>query len=158
MTCKLLGLLAATLLAAPAAAGAQPDPTSEEVKKVVEYFNAGKDKGPVLSQLKPCLTIDTKKGSPTLWECTEPATGKVKKGSVVYAWTEWLVPKEGKYEDLTLQWLLEGTVRTTQDLSLTAAGVGLRTYKGTAVTKAGKWEIKVLRDNKELASAKFEVE
>jgi hypothetical protein len=152
-------LVAAALFVPLAARGQAPAaPSADEVKKVIEYYNNGKDVGPVLGELKPCLTVDTKKGSATQWDCTEPVTGKVKKGVVVNAWMNWLVPKDAKYEDITVQWLHEGTVRTTQDLSLKNPAVGSRTYLALTAGKAGKWEIKILRDNKELGSAKFEVE
>lgn len=154
-----LTLVIAALVALPLSARAEPAaPSGDEIKKVVEYYNAGKDAGPVLAEVKACLKVDTTKGSPTFLDCTEPVTGKVKKGAAVNAWTLWLVPKDGKYEDVSVQWLHEGQVRTTNDLALKFSQVGARTYLFTTVNKPGKWEVKILRGGKELGAAKFEVE
>jgi hypothetical protein len=156
---KLLSLWVASAVAVPAIAWAEPAvPTSEEVKKVIEYYNNGKDQGPVLAEIVPCLSVDQKKGSATFLECTEPVAGKVKKGTLVNAWMNWLVPKDGKYEELAVQWLFEGVVRTTQDLKLTISGTNIRTWLASTPSKVGKWEIKVLMGSKELGGAKFEVE
>ncbi len=157
----LLSALVVALSAVPLAAraaDAPPAPSAEEVKKVVEYYKAGKDAGPVLAELKACLTVDTKKGSPTQWECTEAVSGPVKKGTTVNAWMNWLVPKDGAYSDLVVQWLLDGQVRTTQDLELKTPALGARSYKASTLSKPGKWEIKVLQGSKELGSVKVDVE
>ncbi len=159
MNRKLLSLAVAAVLVAPFAARAQSaDPTPEEIRKVNEYFQNGKDKGPILAEVKACMAIDTKKDSPTIWDCSEEATGKVKKNAVVNAWMNWLVPKDGKYDDVMIQYLHEGTVRTTLDLTLSTPSTRARLYKAATANKSGKWEIKVLRGGKELGSAKFEVE
>jgi hypothetical protein len=157
---KTLCVLVAAGLFVPLAARGQATaaPSPEEVKKVADYYNTGKDAGPILAEIKPCLKVDATKGSATFLDCVEPVTGKVKKGVLVNAWMSFLVPKDAKYEDLSLQWLLDGTVRTTQDLTLKFPGTSARTYMATTANKPGKWEVKVLRDGKELGSAKFEVE
>ena len=161
MSRKLMSALVAAVLVVPFAARADGPvaPTGDEVKKVLEYFNNGKDSGPVLAELKPCLTVESKnKTAPNFLECTEPVSGKVKKGASVSAWMNWLVPKDGKYEDLSIQWICDGVVRTTQDLSLKMPQIGSRTWMSATANKAGKWEIKILQGAKELGSAKFEVE
>ncbi|HEY3446959.1 MAG TPA: DUF2914 domain-containing protein [Myxococcales bacterium] len=156
----LMSALVAAVFVVPLAARAEGPaaPSAEELKKVIDYYNNGKDSGPILAELKPCITVDTKKGSPTQWDCTEPVSGKVKKGTPVNAWMNFLVPKEAKYEDLSVQWILDGQVRTTQDLSLKNSAVGARTYLVSTISKPGKWEIKVMQGAKELGSAKFEAE
>ena len=157
MSLKSLCLFVAAVLAAPMVARADA-PSGEEVKKVIEYFNIGKDQGPILAELKPCLTVDSKKGSATIWDCTEPVAGKVKKGATVHAWMNWLVPKDSKYDDLTIKWIFDGDTRNATDLSLTSAAIGARYFKSHTVDKVGKWEIKIVRGGKELGTAKFEVE
>ncbi|MGC4115444.1 MAG: hypothetical protein QM765_12740 [Myxococcales bacterium] len=155
----LLSALVAAVFVVPAVVRADPPaPSPEEIKKVVDYYNNGKDAGPVLAEFKPCITVDTKKGSPTANDCTEPVSGKVKKGTPVFAWMNFLVPKDGKYEDLAVQWSVDGVVRTTQDLSLKIAGTAIRTYYSSTINKPGKWEIKVLQGTKELGKASFEAE
>jgi hypothetical protein len=57
-----------------------------------------------------------------------------------------------------VQWLLDGQVRTTQDLELKTPALGARSYKASTLSKPGKWEIKVLQGSKELGSVKVDVE
>ena len=158
MSLKTLCLMVVAVLIAPLAARADSAPTSEDVKKVVEYYKNGKDGGPILAEIKPCLKVDTTKGSATIWECIEPVTAKVKKDTTVHAWMNWLVPKDGKYDDLTVQWLFNGEVRSADDMALNSSSYAGPYFKSKTVNKVGKWEVKVLRGGKELGSAKFEVE
>ena len=142
--------------AAPAAAPAPPAPTADEINKVLDYQDNGKDAGPILLKIVPCTKVDNAKG-PTQFTCIEPITGPVKKGTVVNAWVQFFCPKDGKYDDVTIQWQLDGTTRTTTDVSV--AGLGrTRTWKASTLTKPGKWTIKLMRGDKELGSANVTVE
>ncbi len=125
-------------------------PTTAEAKKVLDYYYRGRQIGPLLVELKACLKVDSSEG-PTKSECLEPVSGPVKKGSTVHAWTLWIVPDGGDYDDVVLQWTLDGQVRSTTDVKLTAA-FRSRTWRPSAVHKAGKWEIKVLRGGATLGS------
>jgi hypothetical protein len=140
------------MLAAPEAT-----PSAEEAKKVIDYYYRGKSLGPVLVQLTPCLKMDPAKEGPTKSECQEPVKGPVKKGTLVNAWTLWIVPEGGNYDDVALQWSHEGVVRSTTDLKLTGA-FRSRTWRPTTLHKPGKWEVKVLRGAQTLGSAAITVE
>jgi len=156
-------LVVAFALALPMAAHAQdaaeeakpipPKPTKEEVLKVVQYQLSGKGGGPVLTVLTPCLEVDQKKGSATQWDCISPVDGPVKKNTTVSAWTQWLVPQDDKYDDLMIQFVHEGVVRSTTDLTLENPSYKARTFRSSKLTKPGKWELKVLRGSEELGSA-----
>ena len=65
---------------------AAPPPPAEEIKRVLDYYYTGKDRGPALVELKACLKVDVAKDSPTKSECVEPVKGPVKKNTVVHAW------------------------------------------------------------------------
>lgn len=153
-------LASCLLLAGPAGAGQPPKgapsaplpPAAEEARKVIAYYYGGKDQGPVLVELKPCLKTDSGKESPTKNECVEPVAGPVKKGTIVHAWTLWMVPDGGSYDDVALQFAHEGQVRTTVDIQLTTS-LRSRTWRSSALTKKGKWEIRVVRAGKVIASA-----
>ena len=134
-----------------------PPPTAEMVKKVLDYQEKGASAGPVLLDLVPCTKVDTTKGSPTQFHCIEPVTeGGVKKNTTVFAWLQWLCPKDGKYEDIQIQFLHEGQVRKTVDNPV--AGFGrTRGWRGENFNKVGKWTIKVIRGDKELGSATVNV-
>lgn len=153
---------AAPAAAAPAEKPAAPAaavevPTGAEIRKVLDYLDNGKGAGPVLGDLKLCTVIPTKKDDPHRFECTEEVKGKVKHGAVVHAWMQWHVPKDDKYDDVSIQFLHQGTVRSTQDLQLGAA-YKTRTYKSQMLSKPGTWEVKVVRGDKELGKVTVEVE
>ncbi len=145
----------------PAKATPAEAPSPAEVKKVIHYYYGGKDAGPVLADFKACTKVDTGKNSPTKNECLEEVKGPVKKGTNVHAWTLWLVPDGGNYEDIAIQYLHEGQVRSTMDIKLTTS-LRSRTYRASPLSKAGKWTIKVVRGSgdaaKELASIDVKVE
>ena len=146
---------AGTAPAAPAGP-VEPPPSAAVIKQVVEYLENGKDRGPALIDLIPCTKVDTAKGSPTAFQCVEPVSGAVKKNTTVFAWMQWYVPKDGKYDDVQLQFLHEGQIRQTVDVNV--AGFGrTRVYRGSNFSKVGKWTIKVTRGDKELGSATVDV-
>jgi hypothetical protein len=143
---------------APAAAPAGPPPTADEIKRVLDYQDNGKDRGPALLDVIACGKVDQTKGSPTQFTCIEPITGPVKKGTTVNAWVQFFCPKGGKYEDLKIQWLLGSEVRQTTDF--TVEGLArTRTWRAHTPPKAGKWTIKIVQgEGKELGSTSFTVE
>lgn len=86
-------------------------------------------------------------------------SGKIKAGAKVSAHMVFLVPVGGAYSDLSLQWSLNGTVRSTKDLEIKGATAGSMRYRmmtTEALSKVGTWEARLLRGDKELA--KFTVE
>jgi len=142
---------------APAvAAPLEPPPDAQMIKKVVDYLENGKDRGPALLDIVPCTKVDSTKGSPTQFQCVEPITKAVPKGTTVFAWLQWMCPRDGKYEDVQIQFLHEGQVRQTVDLPV--AGLGrTRGWRGSTFNKIGRWTIKVSRGDKELGSATVDV-
>lgn len=143
---------------APApAAPAGPPPSADEIKRVMDYQDNGKDRGPALLDVVACLKVDQTKGSPTIFTCIEPVTGPVKKATTVNAWIQFFCPKGGKYEDLKVQWLLGNEVRQTTDF--TVEGLArTRTWRAHTPPKAGKWTIKIVQgEGKELGSTTFTV-
>lgn len=152
------GFASAAQDAAPPAAPAQPPPPAEEIKRVLEYQDNGKDRGPALLDVIPCTKVDQTKGSETIFTCIEPVTGAVKKDTTVNAWLQFFVPKGGEYEDLKVQWLLGSEVRETKDFKIKGLARA-RTWLAHTPRKAGKWTVKVIQgDDKLLGSASFTVE
>lgn len=139
------------------AGSTEPPPPADEIKRVLDYYYNGKDRGPALVELKACLKVDSTKGSPTLNECVEEVKGPVKVNQAVHGWLAWYVPKGGSYEDVSVQFLLNGEVRSTQDIKLDGEG-RTRTWRTQAATKKGKWTIKVTYKGKELGSTTYTAE
>lgn len=144
--------------AAAAPADAPPAPSAQEISKVATYFLKGKGAGPILVDSKVCLKVDATKESPTRSDCIEPVTGPVKKNATVSIWANWLIPEGDKYDDVTVQFLFQGQVRATKDMALSGGSLRYRTYTGTPMTKSGKWQIKIMRGEKELTSAEVTVQ
>lgn len=143
--------------AAPApATPAEPPPPADEIKRVMDYQEHGKDRGPALLDLVACTKVDNTKGSDTVNTCIEPVSGPVKKGTTVFAWTLWFCPKGGKYEDVMIQFVHEGQVRSTVDVTIQGLA-RTRTWRGYSLTKPGKWEIKILKGDKELGGTTVQV-
>ncbi|MBI5544360.1 MAG: hypothetical protein HY901_10750 [Deltaproteobacteria bacterium] len=148
---------AAMMFTAPAMALAENEPSPEEIHRVLDYFNSGKGRGPILTGFRACVAVDTRKDSSTRFECTEEAAGTVKKGTLLHAWTAWFVPQGDSYDDVVVQFLHEGSLRSTHDLSVSGA-FRTRSFKSQTLSKSGTWEIKVVRAEKVLASSKIVVE
>lgn len=126
------------------AAPAQPPPPADEVRRVLDYYFNGKDRGPTLVELKACLKVDSAKDSPTRFDCVEEVKGPVKVNTTVHGWTMWFLPKGANYDDVTLQFAHEGTVRSTVDVKLDTE-MRARTWRSQSLTKKGKWTISVVR-------------
>jgi hypothetical protein len=100
-----------------------PPPKADVIREVVDYLENGKDRGPALLDIVPCLKVDNTRGSPTQFQCVDPVKAAVPKNTTVFAWLQWYCPKDGKYEDVQIQFIHEGTVRQTIDGCLDA-GLG----------------------------------
>jgi hypothetical protein len=154
--------LARSAAAEPADAGALPSaavapaPSADEIKRVLDYQEHGREAGPVLLDLVACLKVDQAAGSPTHAQCVEAVTGPVKKGTQVYAWLQFFCPRGGKYDDLKLQYVFEGEVRRTIDLEVEGLS-RTRTWRAETLGKPGRWQLRVLRGSTELAQAVVQV-
>ncbi len=143
-------------VAAAPAGPPEPPPSAAEIKRVQDYLENGKDRGPALLDLIPCLKVDQTAGSPTRYQCVEPVTGPVPKGTTVFAWMQWYTPKDGKYEDVKLQFFHENEVRQTIDLNVSGYG-RTRSFRGQNLLKVGRWTIKLSRGETEFGAATVDV-
>ncbi|MBS1150365.1 MAG: hypothetical protein H6Q89_2063 [Myxococcaceae bacterium] len=152
-------LLATFALAQDAgtAAPAQPPPSADEVRRVLDYYFNGKDRGPTLVELKACLKVDGAKDSPTRFECIEEVKGPVKLNTNVHGWMTWFLPKGSNYDDVVLQFSHEGTVRSTIDVKLDQE-MRARTWRSQNMSKKGKWTISVVRAGTVLGTTTVTVE
>jgi len=138
------------------AAPVEPPPPADEIKRVLDYQENGKDRGPALLELVACTKVDNTRSNDTVNTCIEPVTDPVKKGTTVFAWTLWFCPKGGRYEDVMIQFVHEGTVRNTVDVTIQGLA-RTRTWRGHSLTRPGTWEIKVLRGDKVLGATTVQV-
>lgn len=147
-------LLALLPALAFAQAGSPTPPSPDELKRAIDYYYSGRGE-PVLVELVPCLKVDTRLDSPGKNECVQRVDGPVPRHTNVMAWTLWFVPERpdaGAPEDYAIVFAHEGTPRTTIDLALTPS-FRTRTYRASTLSRPGKWEIRILRNGKEVAKA-----
>jgi hypothetical protein len=139
----------------PAAAPPPPAPTADEIKRVTAYYLKGAAAGPILLELTLCSEIG--KNDEGKMACGPELPASIKKGDAITAFVKLFAPKGGKYEDLKVKFLLDGEVRTTADFTVTESWTGYGNYKKTTASKAGTWEVQVLRGEVVLASKKVSV-
>jgi hypothetical protein len=158
LTAVLLGSIAAAQDAGKPQAPQPPPPSADEIKRVLDYYYNGKDRGPALVELKACLKVDSVgKDANTKNECLEAVNGPVKKDSTIHGWTLWYLPEGANYDNVSMQFVYGDDVRSTIDLKLNSVG-RTRTWRSTTVSKKGKWTIRVKDGAKELGSTSFTVE
>jgi len=96
------------------------------------------------------------KGEPCPAECGDPVVGALKKGTTVQVLTTWLLPVDGRWDDVSIQIAHEGVVRSAfPGRSLAGASGAGRPVQ--LLSKAGRWEVKG-RAEKELGTAALLVE
>lgn len=134
-----------------------PAPNVDSIRQVYAYHFQGAGRPPILVDLLPCLEVDTKKDSETRYDCLQPVDGPVELNSNVSAWTTWLVPKGEDPKGLSVQYVHEGIVRQTKDLTVSASSVRARAFTGAKLNKTGRWSILVLSGSKELGRAELTV-
>lgn len=135
-----LALLSTLALAPVALAADAPDP--EAANRVVEYYYS--DAGdPLLMELELCSGIYEE--GPDKNECLETLDPKaIERGSEVYVWMKFLVPRDAQAEILT-QLNRNGVTRRTFNRTLDGA-IRYRTWHVAQFDSAGSWEIAVYHE------------
>jgi hypothetical protein len=123
-------------------------PTSEEARRVVEYYLKGQGQGPVLLDARLCAEV-AKEGEDK-FECIEevPAEG-VKANSRVLVWQAYLLPQGDSVEDIMVQVKHGEVVRETKDVKV-SGGLRNRSWPNVRLNKAGDWTITILRGDQVL--------
>ena len=142
---------------AAAAAPSAPPPPAEEIRRVLDYYYNGKDRGPSLVELKACLKVDSGKDSLTKFDCLEEVKGPVKVNTTVHGWMTFFLPKGSNFDDVVLQFAHEGTVRSTIDIKLEGE-MRSRTWRSQQLSKKGKWTVSVLNHGTVLGTATITAE
>lgn len=127
-------------------------PDNASISLVVDYFYGPTDADPILYDARLCTKVD-RKTKKCVAEVGEGST----KGQTVELLTNWFAPKGSKYDDVRVEWIHEGELRKTSDITVSGA-LRYRTWKAKTLTKKGTWEIRVRRGEKILKSFKVNVE
>ncbi len=171
MKMRLLSALFAFLF--PAFLAAQDIPTSDEVRRVMEFYNDGQGQGIVLIDSKVCQEIN--KEGPEKFNCKNEiiefvkgsdasappeVKHKTKVGESLFIWMAYMVPK-GDEENIIVQYNRSGITRRSSNLAVKGS-IRYRTWSKFTPRKEGNWEVKILHDTgdapKELNSFNLIVE
>jgi hypothetical protein len=138
-------------MASAGCALAQDKPTSEEARKVIDYYFHGKGKGVVPMEYKFCREVSQKGENKN--ECVaEIAANSVKKGQEAYLWMNFLVPA-GEEAKILLQYSRNDMVRDTSNVSLGGA-TRYRTWKRIPTSTPGDWKVRLVQ---EMSNADLEI-
>lgn len=143
--------LTVSLIASFGCAMAQDKPSSDEARKVIDYYFHGKGKGVVAMEYKFCGEVSQKGENKN--ECvSEIAANSVKKGQEAYIWMNFLVPA-GDEAKILLQYSRNDMVRDTSNVSLGGA-TRYRTWKRIPTSTAGEWKVRLVQ---EMSDADLEI-
>jgi hypothetical protein len=146
---KKVFILSIFLAYLPTMSFAQEKPTSDEVRKVVQYYFNGKGRGAILMDYKLCQII-YKEGARKN-ECKLGIINTtIKKGQEVFLWLNFLVPV-GDEAEVLLEYKRKNKVRKIQNISIPKS-FRYRTWRKILTNKAGKWTINIFQetDDKDL--------
>ena len=128
--------LAVACFAAPAVAVDKP--TSEEVRRVMEFYQQGE--GAVLAQQKLCSAIE--KAGENKNECTAEGTPAViTKGDKPLVWMNFLVAGS-EPANILVQFNYKGRVLSSKELKLSNS-FRYRTWLKAPTSKAGTWQVTI---------------
>lgn len=137
----ILGLM---LCLTPVMAFAGAKPTSDEVKRVLDFYFHGKGTGPVL--LDSMLCRDIQREGDEKNECAGDISGEtIKKGESIYLWMAYMVPSGDEPQNIIVQYENGGVTRMVRNLQVTGQ-LRYRTWLKVAFDKAGSWKIKIIHD------------
>lgn len=138
---KYLCLLFAALL--PLTLHAKP--SADEVNKVVDFYNNGKDEGIVLGDIKLCEGIG--KDGAAKNECeNEIDPASLKAGQSVMVWMNFMVPMGVQEQEIMLQFNHQGVTREVEKVTVSSA-MRYRVWRKVKFDRAGDWKANIIHDN-----------
>jgi hypothetical protein len=135
---KRISLLSFLVVCVPVLIFAQEKPTSNETRKVLDYYYHGQGKGAVLKNYKFCHKIKES-------ECDQEITDrKIIKGQKVILWMDFLVPV-GDKADMYLEFRRKNKVRKVVDF-VVSGSIRYRTYQVIPTKKTGDWVVNIIQE------------
>ena len=135
---KRISLLTFLVVCIPVLIFAQERPTSNEARKVFDYYYHGQGKGAVLKNYKFCHKINES-------ECDqEIADGTMIKGQKVLLWMDFLLPV-GNKADMYLEFKRKNKIRKVIDFVISGS-IRYRTYHTIPTNKIGDWVVNIIQE------------
>lgn len=144
---RIAATLALMLLASTATAAL---PSSEEVKKVMDFYRQGQGQGVVMPEIMLC--DDVVREGEKKNECANDiqASGAAR-GQSVYLWMSFMVP-EGDDARIVVEFEEGGTVHYKKDFTVSGS-LRYRAWRTMRFPRTGEWTAKVYQDRGEQRTA-----
>jgi len=118
-------------------------PSSQDAKKVMDYYNHGKGSGAILVDHTLCQEMG--KEEETKNDCTLSFDGNdIKIGDSIYLWMNFMIPVDDT-ADIFITYTRNKRIRKTQKIKLNSA-FRYRTWKKIATEKPGLWTIQIFQE------------
>lgn len=135
-------------------------PTSDEVKKVLDFYYDGKGLGVVLIEAKMCRDIEREGDLKN--ECAGQIAGQpINKGDEVYLWMSFMVPSGDEKQKIIVQFDNGGVTRMVRNLEISGS-LRYRTWRKLVFDRSGQWSAKIVHDQeagaRELGQVSFTVQ
>jgi len=123
-------------------------PTSQEVKKVLDFYYDGKGLGVVLIEAKMCRDIEREGDQKN--ECSgQIAAGEaITKDEAAYLWMSYMVPSGDEKQKIIVQFDNGGVTRSVKDMEVSGS-LRFRTWRKVVFDRAGQWTAKIVHDKPE---------
>lgn len=138
-----LRLIAIAFLSLIPAAVLAAKPTSEEAKKVLDFYFNGQGLGVVLADSKLCRDIEREGDQKN--ECAGELDSAITKGESVYVWMNFMVPNGEEKQNVIVQFENNNVTRMVKNIEV-RGGLRFRTWRKVIFEKLGNWEIKIIHD------------
>lgn len=119
-------------------------PSAEEVRNVLSYYYGGSESTPVLVEFKLCEEVH-REGADKNNCKNEIDPHSLEVGESVYAWMNFIVPREERGEIL-MQFKHNGIIRGARKANVHGA-IRYRTWRKVQFSRTGEWQIPILYDN-----------
>jgi hypothetical protein len=120
-------------------------PTSDEVKKVLDFYYHGQGLGVVLVESKFCRDIQREGDEKN--ECSGEITAAepLNKGDEVYLWMAYMVPTGDEKQKIIVQFDNGGVTRMVRNLEISGS-LRYRTWRKVVFDRTGQWTAKIVHD------------
>ncbi len=136
-------MIAIALLCIPIWTLAAPKPSSEEARKVMNYYTHGKGSGAVLVDYTLCT--ETGKDEENKNDCMVTTLGSdVNMGDEVLLWMNFMIPVDDQAK-IIIAYSRNNRIRKTQEIVLGSA-FRYRTWKKIYTETPGEWTIQIFQE------------
>jgi hypothetical protein len=140
---KKLLIIAAILMFIPGLTFALDKPSSNDAKRVMDFYNNGKGLGAILVDYSMCQEMGKDEANKN--DCAVLLNGNdIKIDDEIYLWMNFMIPVDDM-ASILITYTRNNRIRKTQEITLKSA-FRYRTWKKIATDKPGKWTINISQE------------